>query len=96
MTKITMIGAGSTVFMKNLIGDALLRPSLQDAHIALMDIDPQRLAQSELVARKLVASLGAPARVEHTYQPARGTGWCRFRHRRLPDRRLQAGDTDRF
>lgn len=69
MTKITMIGAGSTVFMKNLIGDALLRPSLQDAHIALMDIDPQRLAQSELVARKLVTSLGAPARVStHTSQ----------------------------
>jgi alpha-galactosidase len=69
MTKITMIGAGSTVFMKNLIGDALMRPSLRDAHIALMDIDPQRLAQSELVARKLVASLGAPARVStHTSQ----------------------------
>lgn len=69
MTKITMIGAGSTVFMKNLIGDALLRPSLQDAHIALMDIDPQRLAQSELVARKLITSLGAPARVStHTSQ----------------------------
>jgi alpha-galactosidase len=71
MTKITMIGAGSTVFMKNLIGDALSRPSLNDAHIALMDIDPERLAQSALVARKLVASQKAAATVTtHTDQRA--------------------------
>ncbi len=69
MTKITMIGAGSTVFMKNLIGDALSKPSLKDAHIALMDIDAGRLAQSELVARKLIASLGAGATLStHTQQ----------------------------
>lgn len=66
MTKIAFIGAGSTVFMKNLIGDALLRPALDDAHIALMDIDPGRLAESELVARKLAASLGTGARVSAT------------------------------
>ena len=66
MTKIAFIGAGSTVFMKNLIGDALLRPSLSDAHVALMDIDPARLEESALVARKLVASLGAGATVTAT------------------------------
>ncbi len=66
MTKIAFIGAGSTVFMKNLIGDALLRPALSDAHIALMDIDAARLEDSALVARKLAASLGAGARVTAT------------------------------
>ncbi|MCC5963362.1 MAG: alpha-glucosidase/alpha-galactosidase [Rhodobacteraceae bacterium] len=66
MTKIAFIGAGSTVFMKNLIGDALLRPALSDAHIALMDIDAARLEESALVARKLVASLGAGATVSAT------------------------------
>ena len=66
MTKIAFIGAGSTVFMKNLIGDALLRPALADAHIALMDIDAARLDESALVARKLVASLGTGARVSAT------------------------------
>ncbi|MCC5982867.1 MAG: alpha-glucosidase/alpha-galactosidase [Rhodobacteraceae bacterium] len=66
MTKIAFIGAGSTVFMKNLIGDALLRPALSDAHIALMDIDSARLEESALVARKLVASLGAGATVSAT------------------------------
>lgn len=67
MTRIAFIGAGSTVFMKNLIGDALQMPALADATIALMDIDAQRLAESEAVARKLVSSLGVPAQVEtHT------------------------------
>lgn len=63
MTKIAFIGAGSTVFMKNLIGDALLCPALSDCDIALMDIDAVRLEESALVARKLVASIGAGARV---------------------------------
>lgn len=66
MTKIAFIGAGSTVFMKNLIGDALLRPALSDAHLALMDIDQGRLDESALVARKLVASLGVGAKVSTT------------------------------
>ena len=62
--KIAFIGAGSTVFMKNIVGDVLSRPALRGARLALMDIDPQRLGESALVARKLVASLGAPASVE--------------------------------
>ncbi len=69
MTKIAFIGAGSTVFMKNLIGDALSMPALSGAKIALMDIDRKRLEESELVARKMIAALGAPATVEtHTDQ----------------------------
>jgi alpha-galactosidase len=69
--KITFIGAGSTIFMKNIIGDALHYPALADAHIALMDIDPVRLDESALVARKLIATLGVAARVTtHTEQRA--------------------------
>jgi len=70
MTKIAFIGAGSTVFMKNIVGDVLHKPALRDATIALMDIDAKRLEESALVARKLVASLGVPARVE-THQNQR-------------------------
>ena len=66
MTKIAFIGAGSTIFMRHIIGDALLKPSLHDAHIALMDIDAQRLAESELVARKMIDTLGAPATLSAT------------------------------
>ncbi|MGB0497125.1 MAG: alpha-glucosidase/alpha-galactosidase [Rubricella sp.] len=64
MTKIAFIGAGSTIFMKNIVGDALHSPALAGATIALMDIDARRLEESALVARKLIESLGAEARVE--------------------------------
>ncbi len=46
MAKITFIGAGSTVFAKNVLGDVMLTPALQDAHIALYDIDSGRLQES--------------------------------------------------
>ena len=46
MGKITFMGAGSTVFAKNVIGDAMLTPSLRDFEIALYDIDPTRLEDS--------------------------------------------------
>jgi alpha-galactosidase len=62
--RITFIGAGSTVFMKNIIGDILQRPATADATIALMDINPQRLEESEVVARKIVKALGVKARIE--------------------------------
>ena len=68
--KITFIGAGSTVFMKNIVGDVLQRPALAGATIALMDIDPKRLEESEIVATKLVQTLGVPAKVE-TYSDQR-------------------------
>jgi len=47
MAKITFMGAGSTVFAKNVLGDSMLAKPLQDAHIALYDIDPQRLRESK-------------------------------------------------
>ena len=47
MPKITFIGAGSTVFVKNVIGDSLLSPALQNSEIALYDIDARRLRESK-------------------------------------------------
>ena len=49
MIKITFMGAGSTVFAKNVLGDVLLTPSLSDCEIALYDIDGNRLEESALV-----------------------------------------------
>ena len=66
MPKITFIGAGSTIFLRHLLGDALLMPSLSNAEIALMDINEQRLAESELVARRVVETLKAGASVTAT------------------------------
>ncbi len=47
MPKITFMGAGSTVFAKNVLGDCLCTDSLKDSHIALYDIDGARLAESK-------------------------------------------------
>ena len=62
--RIVFIGAGSTVFMKNIVGDILQRPAISGAAIALMDINPERLAESELVASKLIRTLDVRAKVE--------------------------------
>ncbi|HIP73774.1 MAG TPA: alpha-glucosidase/alpha-galactosidase, partial [Anaerolineae bacterium] len=57
MVKITFIGAGSTVFAQNLLGDILSFPELAEVHIALHDIDPERLRTTEIVARKIAQTL---------------------------------------
>ncbi len=59
--RITFIGAGSKVFLKNILVDALGKESLKRAEIALMDIDPKRLAEAEAVARTLNSRLGTDA-----------------------------------
>jgi len=53
MAKITFMGAGSTVFCKNVLGDCMLTPALHDAEIALYDIDADRLEESYLLVTKL-------------------------------------------
>ncbi|MDE2384831.1 MAG: alpha-glucosidase/alpha-galactosidase [Alphaproteobacteria bacterium] len=62
--RIAFIGAGSTVFMKNIIGDILQRKATSGATIALMDINAERLKESEIVAGKIIATLGVPAKLE--------------------------------
>ncbi|MDF1514294.1 MAG: alpha-glucosidase/alpha-galactosidase [Anaerolineae bacterium] len=64
MTKITLLGAGSTVFAKNLIGDILGFPELSTATISLHDIDEQRLRTSEIVAQRVAQTLGAHPTIE--------------------------------
>ncbi len=68
--KITFIGAGSSVFMKNIVGDVLQRPALGGAEIRLMDINPGRLEESEIIAGKLIQTLGVPASIK-TYSNQR-------------------------
>lgn len=67
--KITFIGAGSTVFMKNIIGDVLQRDELSCAHVSLMDINSTRLQQSEEVCKRMISTLGVGATLSaHTNQ----------------------------
>ncbi len=86
--KITFIGAGSTVFVKNILGDVFQRPALKSAHIALMDIDETRLEESHIVVRKLMDSVGANGEIScHRDRKTalQGADFCR---RCLPDWRL--------
>lgn len=66
MTRITLIGAGSVVFTRNLCNDILLTPALQDCTIALMDIDSERLEQARALVQALIDRRGLAARVEAT------------------------------
>lgn len=66
MRKVAFIGAGSTVFAKNLMGDILSYPELADTTISLHDIDEERLRTSEIVAHKVAETLGAKPKIEST------------------------------
>ena len=66
MAKVTFIGAGSTVFARNLLGDILSYDELAGTEIALFDIDAERLATSELVAHRVAEALDAPAKISAT------------------------------
>jgi alpha-galactosidase len=83
MTKITFMGAGSTIFVKNIIGDVFCTPALQDAHIALYDINPQRLRESEMMLRTLNkninedrATITAHCGVENRKEALRGADFA--------------------
>ncbi|MEO0851171.1 MAG: alpha-glucosidase/alpha-galactosidase, partial [Pseudomonadota bacterium] len=71
MVKLAFIGAGSTIFMKNIVGDMLHFPALADAEIALMDIDAARLEESAMLVRKMIAAMGTGATVSMTTERAR-------------------------
>ncbi|MDQ0047061.1 alpha-galactosidase [Paenibacillus polymyxa] len=59
MSKITFLGAGSTVFAKNVLGDCMLTPALQGFELALFDIDPVRLKDSENILSNLKKTTGS-------------------------------------
>ena len=65
--KITFMGAGSTVFAKNVLGDVMCTPSLRECEIALYDIDPDRLSQSELMVNTLNHNINEDRAVVHAY-----------------------------
>ena len=63
MTKITFLGAGSTIFARNVLGDVMCSPALQDADIALYDISKTRLEESALILNAIKKGTGSSARI---------------------------------
>ncbi|GIQ70384.1 alpha-glucosidase/alpha-galactosidase [Xylanibacillus composti] len=64
MSKITFLGAGSSVFAKNVLGDSMMVPALQDFEFALFDIDPVRLKDSEQMLLNLKRTLGSSVAIK--------------------------------
>jgi alpha-galactosidase len=65
MAKITFVGAGSTIFAKNVLGDCLLTETLSGSTIALYDIDGERLEESKLMLDSLNKNVnGGRAKIE--------------------------------
>jgi alpha-galactosidase len=63
MAVITFLGAGSVVFTRELLAGILGFPELRDCTLALHDIDPERLATAEAIARHTAAQYGAAPRI---------------------------------
>lgn len=64
MSKITFLGAGSTVFAKNVLGDVMLTPALQGFELALFDIDQERLSDSQLILENLRKTTGSTCQIK--------------------------------
>lgn len=71
MIKITFIGAGSTIFARNVLGDCMCTPALCESEIALYDISEERLNDSEIILRTLNKNINQDRAVIKTYL---GTG----------------------
>ena len=62
--KITFMGAGSSVFARNVIGDCLSTEALRDATFALYDINGERLQQSKLILEAIQKEKGGYGKLE--------------------------------
>ena len=67
MVKITFMGAGSTVFARNVLGDCMCTPALCDAEIALYDIDGERLNDSYVILSAINKNVNQGRASIHTY-----------------------------
>ena len=67
MLKITFLGAGSTVFARNVLGDCMCTPALCESEIALYDIDRERLMESELILNAINKNVNQGRAVIKTY-----------------------------
>ena len=60
---IVIIGAGSVVFTRDLLGDVFSFPELSSARVVLHDIDPERLETARLIAEATAREVGAQPQI---------------------------------
>ncbi|MBM3957332.1 MAG: alpha-glucosidase/alpha-galactosidase, partial [Gemmatimonadetes bacterium] len=66
MAKIAFIGAGSFGFTRTLVKDILTFPLLENAELALMDVDAEKLDYIKRAVERIVKEGGYPAKVTAT------------------------------
>ena len=66
MPKVTFMGAGSTIFAKNVLGDCILTPEIKDLEISLYDIDPVRLEDSRAMLENISRNVGRKVSITAT------------------------------
>lgn len=71
--KITFMGAGSTIFARNVIGDCMCVEALRDSEFALYDIDAKRLRESQTILEGMRKTAGGYGRI---------TTYCGTEHRK--------------
>ena len=57
--KITFMGAGSSIFARNVLGDCMCVESLRDAEMVLYDINSQRLQECEAMLQAINTNINA-------------------------------------
>ena len=62
--KITFMGAGSTVFARNVLGDCMCSEALRDSTFALYDIDGDRLKESQTILEAMRKAKGGYGKIE--------------------------------
>lgn len=65
--KITFMGAGSTVFARNVLGDCMCTPALRECEIALYDIDGKRLEESRIILEAINRNINESRAVIRAY-----------------------------
>ncbi|MBQ4269454.1 MAG: alpha-glucosidase/alpha-galactosidase, partial [Clostridia bacterium] len=65
--KVTFVGAGSSIFAKNVLGDTMMCPTFYDMEIALYDIDADRLEESRVLIEKLNENINQSRATVKTY-----------------------------
>lgn len=61
------MGAGSTVFARNVLGDCMCTPALRECEIALYDIDGIRLEESKIILQAINHNVNQDRAVIKTY-----------------------------
>src|SRR3954466_12622434 len=93
MTKVAFIGAGSATFTRELLSDLFAYEDLRGLHLALHDIDPERLETGEAIPAPRPGGAGAgggggararrgPRRPRHDHGASRAAGGARRRRLR--------------